>query len=83
MPKDVIARAKTLLAELESHAVKHPTPQLSLFGKAPELGDSGEDEDAAKDPVRAALLDLDPDRLSPREAHSMLYDLVRLSKEDA
>jgi DNA mismatch repair protein MutS len=83
MPKDVIARAKTLLAELESHALKHPTPQLSLFGKAPEVLSSSQEDPSVGDPVRAALLSLDPDTLSPREAHSMLYDLVRLSKEDA
>jgi DNA mismatch repair protein MutS len=81
MPQDVIARAKVLLAELERHATKHPTPQLSLFGKPPEPGVSQEDLSEQIDPVRAMLTEVEPDRLSPREAHSLLYDLVRLAQE--
>jgi DNA mismatch repair protein MutS len=81
MPQDVIGRAKVLLAELERHSTKHPTPQLSLFGKAPESGVSQEEELESQDPVRSILVELEPDTLSPREAHNLLYDLVRLTQE--
>ena len=82
MPKPVISRAKTLLAELESHAHRHPTPQLSLFGKPPAATGAEEPEEAGN-PLMDALLALDPDSLSPREAHAALYDLLRLAGEEA
>ena len=79
MPKDVIRRSKSLLAELERHASKHPTPQLSLFGESPAEGSEGSVSESP-DPLREALDGLDPDSLSPREAHRLLYDLVQLTQ---
>ncbi|MEC7242694.1 MAG: DNA mismatch repair protein MutS [Myxococcota bacterium] len=81
MPRPVIARAKTLLAELERHAHRHPTPQLSLFGKAPDSKEAHEESETT-DFLKKALLELDPDSLSPREAHAALYDLVQLVEEE-
>ena len=79
MPKEVIGRAKTILAELESYASKHPTPQLSLFGKPAEVSTSG--DTAEEDPVFSFLEGLDPDAMSPRDAHAALYELVGLAKK--
>ncbi|WP_172452666.1 DNA mismatch repair protein MutS [Chromatium okenii] len=78
VPKAVIARARTRLRELEAtarHHVELERGQLSLF--APRL----ESESAPllpEHPVYAALRDLDPNQLTPREALEALYRLREL-----
>jgi DNA mismatch repair protein MutS len=64
VPSVVIAAARTYLTHAEPRAATHGTDarQPDLFGPA-------------GDPVRAMLTDLDPDRLTPREAHAVLYRL--------
>ena len=74
MPKEVVARANSLLKELEKHAARSPTPQLALFGARPP--DPVEDEEG--DDLRAALEAVEPDTLSPREALEALYRLKEL-----
>jgi DNA mismatch repair protein MutS len=76
VPRQVIARARARLAELELGAQRHRdgiTPQLALF---PASGH------AAPHPVLAELSELDPDGLSPREALEALYRLAGLVKND-
>ncbi len=71
VPGDVIRRAKSYLKALESqqlHAANNPQAQLPLsVAVAPET-----------DPVRDAVLALDPDSMSPREALAALYKLKGL-----
>jgi DNA mismatch repair protein MutS len=82
VPQGVIKAARKHLARLEAQALD-ATPQLDLFA-AP--GTDADDEPApaapAADPrldgLLAALEDLDPDALSPREALDRLYQLKRL-----
>jgi len=74
MPKEVVERAKGLLRELEKHAARNPTPQLSLFGARPPEPE----EDTQTDELREALEAVDPDTLSPREALDALYRLKEL-----
>jgi len=74
LPKAVIGEAKRHLAMLEHMSIRPasptpptpPTPQLSLFD--------------APHPVEAALREIDPDALSPREALDALYRLKKLER---
>jgi DNA mismatch repair protein MutS len=73
VPKDVIRRARAVLRVLESQQPapqEHPQAQLPL--------DAGSDED---DALRAAIGDIDPDALSPREALDVVYRLKKLVDE--
>src|SRR5258705_5259456 len=79
LPPSVVARARSVLAKLE--AVRDATggvaaglDDLPLFATAPEA-------DAAPDPVAAALGEIDPDSLTPREALEELYRLKRIAAE--
>ena len=68
VPREVIRRARSYLASLETHA-QSDGPQASLPLTAPmELPP---DNDALRD----ALDELDPDRMTPREALEALYRL--------
>ena len=75
LPPAVIARAREVLDQLESGntAALGLPQQLSLFGAVPT---------AKPSPALEALHDLDPDSLSPKEAHELLYRLRRLAEED-
>jgi DNA mismatch repair protein MutS len=84
VPQGVIKAARKHLARLESQALD-ATPQLDLFA-APRAED-GVDAPAAKaedNPALQALLaavhDIDPDALTPREALEQLYQLKRLAQ---
>ncbi|MBK8163038.1 MAG: DNA mismatch repair protein MutS [Gammaproteobacteria bacterium] len=74
IPRRVIEEARRRLQQLEEGAVARgrvmdARPQLPLF-PAPDH------------PALAALRDADPDGLSPREAHELLYRLRRLADRD-
>jgi len=75
LPPAVIARAREVLDQLESGntAALGLPQQLSLFGAPPA---------AKPSPALEALHGLDPDSLSPKEAHELLYRLKRLAEED-
>jgi len=71
VPDDIIGRAASYLAELESQQValnQHQAPQADLFNQPP-------------DPLVSQLAHLDPDDLSPREAWSTLETLVLKARE--
>ena len=68
VPRDVIKRARSYLATLETHATaEHPQTQLPLA--APVEPQPSEMEEA--------LTDIDPDSLTPREALDVLYRLKK------
>ncbi|MEM6560935.1 MAG: DNA mismatch repair protein MutS, partial [Planctomycetota bacterium] len=74
VPKPVLGRAKTLLADLAVHHAKEKQvgPQMTLFADPDaELGRA----------LRSALTEIDCDELSPRAAHEQLVQLVALLKE--
>jgi DNA mismatch repair protein MutS len=78
IPPAVIRHASRELSRLEAQGA--PTPQLDLFASASDddaVEANGElDDGAATDmALRTALADIDPDRLSPREALDLLYRL--------
>lgn len=79
IPKDVVARAKSVLDRLEKG-------RAETGGLAAGLGDlplfaavnrSEEEEEEPVDPVRDKLQALELDALSPREALDILYELQR------
>jgi len=78
LPPAVVARAKAVLAKLEAGrdatgGIAAGLDDLPLFAIAPEP--------AASDPIAAALDDIDPDSLTPREALEALYRLKRIVAE--
>ena len=74
LPDPVVERAEQLLSLLEAQApVGGLVADLPLFASAPQA------EEPSKDAVREALARIDPDDLSPREAHQALVDLKALT----
>ncbi len=73
VPAPVVRRAATLLSALERSGHGLPA-ELPLFATLPEPA-----APAPPDPVRDALLALDPDRLTPREALEALYALKAIA----
>ncbi len=79
VPRGIIERARKRLAELEESAQRHSEQQLDqlpLFSAAAE--DRPEPEASA---AEAALDELDPDELTPRQALEALYHLKSLSRK--
>lgn len=80
MPDAVVGRARELLTELESRPRQAPPDrrQLHLFGGPPP-----EEPRAATDPALATLVtrlqETNPDDLTPRQAHQLLYALRDLA----
>ena len=72
MPTVVLNHAKHALAALENDA-QASRAQVDLFAEPPESLDSG------PSPLQAALNQIDPDSLTPREALDALYALKKLS----
>lgn len=92
LPNRVLRRAERILGRLEANPHAAGAPQLDLFTPRADIEGEGAGPASAAgtvggsvaDPVGRAVLetlgDLDPDDLSPREAHGLLRELVdRLS----
>jgi DNA mismatch repair protein MutS len=79
LPPAVVARAKSVLAKLEAGrdatgGIAAGLDDLPLFAATAE-------PEQGPDPLTAALADVDPDSLTPREALEALYRLKRLAAE--
>ncbi|MXV44142.1 DNA mismatch repair protein MutS [Saccharibacter sp. 17.LH.SD] len=86
IPSFVVKRAKTLLTRLEAGQVNldkpDTPPSLPLFEAPSPKAASREETNtpSRNETLEEALRDLDPDSMSPREAHTTLYhlkDLIR------
>jgi len=73
VPGPVLNHARHTLAALEQRANEGET-QVDLFAEPPDA------DGPLVSPVEAALADLQPDTLSPREALDALYQLKRLAR---
>jgi DNA mismatch repair protein MutS len=76
LPAAVVARARTILSELERS--DRERPKQALIDDLPLFAAAARPEPAAParpDPLREALAALDPDALTPREALDALYAL--------
>jgi DNA mismatch repair protein MutS len=79
LPPAVVARARSVLAKLEAGrdatgGIAAGLDDLPLFAASPEA-------EHGPDPVLAALENIDPDSLTPRQALEHLYRLKRLASE--
>ena len=80
LPPRAVARAKSVLAKLEAGrdatgGIAAGLDDLPLFAAAME-------PESSVDPLTEALAEIDPDRLSPREALEALYRLKALQPRD-
>lgn len=85
LPKQVIARAQSVLRDLEASDQRNSLPDdLPLFGFQEDAVDAeqviGPDETS---PIFDALDSIDPDDLSPREALEAVYKLKSMAKDRA
>ena len=89
LPKPVLDRARRLLGQLERKRPKPEATQMSLLGGAESsVGAASASAGPAQSrpepaivrepPVVQSLRDLDPDAMSPRQAHEALYQLKRM-----
>ena len=76
LPASVVARARKVLADLEATRPSGTLDSLPLFSFEPS-----ESAPRARDALRDYLAELEPDDMSPREAHAALYQLMRLMHE--
>ncbi|WGF87356.1 DNA mismatch repair protein MutS [Marinivivus vitaminiproducens] len=88
LPRTVLARAEQVLSTLEkgetASAASRLAEDLPLFAALAEPPEppSPHDTTPTPPPVLARLAEVDPDRLSPREALDVLYELHALQRED-
>ena len=74
VPPDTVRQAQKYLQRIDRFSVRDG-PQAELFA-----ADAAAPSDAAAHPVLDELAKLDPDALSPRDAHAALYALKRLAR---
>ncbi len=74
LPPSVVKRARQVLASLEATRSSSSLDALPLFSYEPREPPSA----PPPDELRAALMALDPDAMSPRDALEALYKLKRL-----
>jgi DNA mismatch repair protein MutS len=76
LPPSVVRRARKVLADLEAARPSGTLDSLPLFSYEHPSPPA-----PARDELREAVAALDPDALSPREAHAALYSLKRLIED--
>ncbi len=75
VPAEALRQARTFLARLDQFSVRRDV-QADLFGASAPSAEPAR----ADAPVLDRLAALDPDALSPRDAHAALYELKRLAE---
>ena len=79
LPPSVVRRARGVLADLEAARPSGTLNSLPLFSYEPREPPAAPESAA----LREAITALDPDAMSPREAHAALYALKRLIDDEA
>ena len=77
IPASVVKAARRQLREFEQRAAINPL-QPDLFAAPPPS--YPEPAEAPPNPAMARLAAIDPDELTPKQAHDALYDLKALSQ---
>jgi DNA mismatch repair protein MutS len=80
VPQNVIRAARKHLAALEAHAAQSDT-QFDLFASAATEEMVADPANDTASPLKEALLGIDPDSLTPREALDALYRLRQLAED--
>jgi len=85
LPQSAVTRARQILAMLEAHGAgpKRPLEDLPLFAALSPASPASVAEpelDPALAEAAALIESMDPDALSPREAHDLLYRLKAMLK---
>ena len=74
VPAEALRQARMFLARLDQFSVRRDV-QADLFGASAPTAEPARADAAVLDRLAA----LDPDALSPRDAHTALYELKRLA----
>jgi DNA mismatch repair protein MutS len=82
VPQNVIRAARKHLAALEAHAAQSDT-QFDLFTNPAAQELLADPVPDTPSPLKEALLGIDPDSLTPREALEALYHLRQLAKDSS
>ena len=92
LPRHVVERSSDLLGFLErqAHGAKageKGTPTARSAGQSSLLGFVGQpqirvEKDALGEALKQALANIDPDVMSPRQAHEALYKLLKIVEEE-
>ena len=82
MPQTVIRAARKHLAALEAHAAQSDT-QFDLFASTATEETVTDPAPDTASPLKEALLGVDPDSLTPREALEALYRLRQLAEDSS
>ncbi len=80
VPKDVVARAKSVLDRLEKGRVETGGLAAGL-GDLPLFAAAAEHEEEQCDELRERLQELDVDALTPKQALELLYELKRQAND--
>ena len=78
VPRPVVRRAAALLTMLEKQHTPLAMEALPLFAAVAAVNDEDAPETPPDDVLRRALIEIDPDQLTPREALDALYRLKAL-----
>ena len=82
VPGTVLADARRRLRELEKrHGEAGASPQMDLFQDLQADADGTASENPPSNALMQRLEELDPDSLSPRDAHAVLYDLKEAASD--
>ncbi|MCB0352833.1 MAG: DNA mismatch repair protein MutS [Bdellovibrionales bacterium] len=83
LPEKLLRRARSLLVEYENeHPQREARPQLELFQSPFDEGSGDEHPNAlALGELIEKVSEIDPDNLSPKQAHEILYELRRIVEE--
>ncbi len=79
LPPAVVDRARDILAELE--ALDRRAPVERMIADLPLFARSAPEAAPKKDALREKLAAIDPDAMSPREAHAALYALKEVTAQ--
>jgi DNA mismatch repair protein MutS len=79
VPADTVRQARAYLARLDQFNARRES-QADLFAGAPPSSAAGVAPSPGALAASERLAQLDPDALSPREAHALLYELKKLAQ---
>ena len=84
VPDTVISAARQQLVALERHRrAQHEPAQADLFGPGQPVAEAVTERPPEPSALARIVGALQPDELSPKQAHDLLYELLALAREEA